>query len=82
MGMAKVGYARVSMTGQGLANQIEQLTGLGCATIFREQASGTKSDRPQLAKLLASLEAGDTVVVTRLIGWLAPHSTFSPSSMQ
>jgi DNA invertase Pin-like site-specific DNA recombinase len=66
MGMAKVGYARVSMTGQGLANQIEQLTGLGCATIFREQASGTKSDRPQLAKLLASLEAGDTVVVTRL----------------
>ena len=64
--MAKVGYARVSTTGQSLESQIEQLGSLGCETIFKEKASGAKADRPQLAKLLALLEAGDILVVTRL----------------
>jgi len=38
----------------------------GCETIFEEKISGAKTDRPQLTKLLSSLRAGDTLVVTRL----------------
>ena len=64
--MKKVGYARVSTLGQSLDSQIEQLTHQGCERIFQEKISGAKADRPQLAKLLASLQAGDILVVTRL----------------
>jgi DNA invertase Pin-like site-specific DNA recombinase len=34
--------------------------------VFREVASGAKTDRPQLRRLLAMLAAGDVVMVTRL----------------
>jgi DNA invertase Pin-like site-specific DNA recombinase len=34
--------------------------------VFRETASGAKTDRAQLRKALAGLEAGDVLVVTRL----------------
>ena len=64
--MRKVGYARVSTVGQSLEAQIEQLNEHGCQRIFQEKISGAKADRPQLAKLLAWLEAGDILVVTRL----------------
>jgi DNA invertase Pin-like site-specific DNA recombinase len=36
------------------------------AKVFREVASGTKTDRPQLRRLLAGINAGDVVMVTRL----------------
>src|ERR1700716_2119836 len=64
--MAVYGYARVSTDGQSLTAQIAELKAANCERIFQEKASGAKSDRKQLAKLLASLEAGDVVVVTRL----------------
>jgi DNA invertase Pin-like site-specific DNA recombinase len=64
--MEKIGYARVSTIGQSLDFQIEQLRGQGCTRIFQEKISGGKSDRPQLALLLSSLQPGDTLVVTRL----------------
>lgn len=64
--MAKIGYARVSTEGQTLDAQVAQLTDAGCAKIFKEKVSGARSDRVQLAKLLAALREGDTVVVTRL----------------
>jgi DNA invertase Pin-like site-specific DNA recombinase len=64
--MRKVGYARVSTVGQSLEAQISQLTEHGCDLIFHEKISGAKTDRPQLAKLLASLQAGDALVVMRL----------------
>jgi DNA invertase Pin-like site-specific DNA recombinase len=64
--MEKLGYARVSTIGQSLESQIDQLTAHDCATIFREKRSGARSDRPELAKLLSSLQSGDTLVVTRL----------------
>ena len=64
--MKMVGYARVSTLGQSLEAQVEQLSEYGCARIFREKISGAKTDRPQLAKLLASLSTGETLVVTRL----------------
>jgi DNA invertase Pin-like site-specific DNA recombinase len=62
----RIGYARVSTVGQSLESQIDQLTQQGSELIFREKISGTKADRPQLAKLLAVLQAGDILVVTRL----------------
>lgn len=64
--MRKIGYARVSTVGQSLEAQIEQLSGHGCERIFQEKISGAKADRPQLAKLVAFLEADDILVVTRL----------------
>lgn len=60
------GYARVSTDGQTLDAQLEQLTTAGAEKVFAETASGAKSDRPELAKVLASVEEGDTLLVTRL----------------
>ncbi len=42
------GYARVSTDGQSLAAQVQQLHEAGAEKIFRETASGAKSDRAQL----------------------------------
>jgi DNA invertase Pin-like site-specific DNA recombinase len=43
-----------------------QLTKAGCKKVFREVASGGKTDRAQLPRLLDVLEAGDVLTVTRL----------------
>src|ERR1700676_3731846 len=64
--MAILGYARVSTQDQQLTGQLEALTSAGATTIFREKISGARADRPQLAKLMASLKAGDVVQVTKL----------------
>lgn len=61
-----IGYARVSTTGQTLEAQLEQLTAVGCATIYRETASGAKSDRKQMRRMIDALEPGDIVTVTRI----------------
>jgi predicted site-specific integrase-resolvase len=62
----KYGYARVSTDGQSVEAQVGQLTKAGCKKVFREVASGAKTDRAQLRRLLALLNAGDVVTVTRL----------------
>jgi DNA invertase Pin-like site-specific DNA recombinase len=64
--MAICGYARVSTYGQDLAGQVAELEAAGCAKIFREKVSGAKTNRAELARLLAKLETGDVVIVTRL----------------
>ena len=64
--MTIYGYARVSTDGQTLGAQVEALTAAGAAPVFRETASGAKTDRRELAKALRALEAGDTLLVTRL----------------
>jgi DNA invertase Pin-like site-specific DNA recombinase len=64
--MTIIGYARVSTDGQSLQSQTEALHGAGCARIFAEKISGAYSDRPQLAKALAALGVGDTLVVCKL----------------
>ena len=61
-----LGYARVSTDGQSVEAQVRQLTDAGAARVFRETASGAKTDRAQLRRAVASLEAGDVLVVTRL----------------
>lgn len=62
----KVGYARVSTVGQSLELQLKTLKNFGCRHIYCEKASGADADRHELLKLLANLQAGQTVVVTRL----------------
>jgi DNA invertase Pin-like site-specific DNA recombinase len=60
------GYARVSTDGQSVDAQVRQLTRAGCHRVFREVASGAKTDRAQLRRLIATLAPGDVVTVTRL----------------
>jgi len=60
------GYARVSNDGQTVDAQVRQLTKAGCKKVFRETASGAKTARAQLRKVLAALDAGDVLMVTRL----------------
>ena len=62
----KYGYARVSTDGQSVDAQVRQLTKAGCKKVFREVASGAKTDRTQLRRLLDQLEAGDVLTVTWL----------------
>ena len=64
--MATFGYARVSTRDQDLASQVAALLATGCGNVFKEKASGAKTDRPELAKAIRRLEAGDVLVVTRL----------------
>jgi DNA invertase Pin-like site-specific DNA recombinase len=61
-----VGYARVSTDGQTLDAQQSALADAGCAKVFSEKVSGAKTDRQQLAKALAALTPGDTLVVCKL----------------
>jgi Resolvase, N terminal domain len=60
------GYARVSTDGQSVDTQVRQLRAAGAAKVFREVASGAKTDRPQLRRLLSEVGAGDVMMVTRL----------------
>jgi DNA invertase Pin-like site-specific DNA recombinase len=45
---------------------VRQLTKAGCKKVFREVASGAKTDRRQLRRMLDLLEGGDVLMVTRL----------------
>jgi DNA invertase Pin-like site-specific DNA recombinase len=60
------GYARVSTDGQSVAAQVAALTAAGAGKVFREVASGAKTDRAQLRKAIAALDEGDVLMVTRL----------------
>ena len=62
----KYGYARVSTRQQDLEGQLCQLEEEHCNKIFFEKITGTKSDRPEFQKLLQTVQAGDTLVVTKL----------------
>lgn len=62
----KYGYARVSTDGQSIEAQVRQLAKAGCKKVFREVASGAKTERAQLRRLLTVIDAGDVVTVTRL----------------
>src|SRR5437764_6739112 len=60
------GYARVSTDGQSVAAQVAALTAAGAIKVYRETASGAKTDRAQLRRVLNALGAGDVLIVTRL----------------
>jgi DNA invertase Pin-like site-specific DNA recombinase len=60
------GYARVSTDGQSVDAQVKQLRAAGAEKVFRETASGAKTERRELARALRALDDGDTLLVTRL----------------
>lgn len=62
------GYARVSTAGQDLEAQLQALKAEKVDVIYHEKVSakGSTKKRPELYKLLAAIEPGDTLVVTRL----------------
>lgn len=61
-----IGYARVSTSDQDTSLQLDALQQIGCERIYQESKSGTCKERPELARCLDSLRAGDTLVVWRL----------------
>lgn len=64
MGM-RVGYARVSSSGQKLDLQLDRLA--DCDRIYREKASAASAkDRPELQKALDFVRDEDVFVVTKL----------------
>lgn len=65
------GYARVSTKtqakdGNSLEAQENALRAAGATMIYADAFTGTKSHRPELDKLLAVMQSGDTVKVTKL----------------
>lgn len=65
----KIGYARVSTTGQDLTAQREGLIALGVDAdqVYVDHGlTGTNRTRPGLREALAAVRSGDTLVVTKL----------------
>ena len=63
----QIGYARVSRgDSQDLDPQLRALTDAGCSIIYQEEASGAKSDRPELALAIGALKPGDVLTVWKL----------------
>lgn len=65
------GYCRVSTRGQLENNSLDQqeqeiLSKYSSATIYKEQFTGSTTDRPILNELLYELKKDDTLVVTKL----------------
>lgn len=65
-GGMRIGYARVSTDDQNLDLQHDALRAAGCADIYSDKISGTKTQRPELDNALRALRPGDTLVVWRL----------------
>lgn len=61
-----IGYARVSTQDQNLDLQINALNQAGCKRVFEDKISGSRAERPGLAKALDMLREGDTLVVWKL----------------
>ena len=62
-----IGYARTSTTDQkaGLADQVAELSRLGCERIFEEHGSGVDSERPKLREAIDFVRPGDVLAVTK-----------------
>lgn len=60
------GYARVSTNHQDTELQRNALELAGCEIIYEEHASGRKSNRPILKRLIYTMQAGDELVVWKL----------------
>ena len=61
-----IGYARVSTDGQTLDAQHAALAAAGAEKVYSEKISGAVTDRRALARAIAALGPGDTLIVTRL----------------
>ncbi len=70
MKVARV-YLRVSTASQDLARQDKVVTdakaaGFYVAGIYREKASGARTDRPELLRMIEDLQAGEVVIAERV----------------
>jgi len=63
-----LGYARVSTRYQNLEMQIDALKKAGCEVIYKEKASGRKTDSKQLEKLLSQIQPHDCEMTYSLSG--------------
>jgi DNA invertase Pin-like site-specific DNA recombinase len=61
-----LGYARVSTEDQATDAQTDELRAAGCRTLYDERGSGASRARPELARLMKEIRAGDVLVVVRL----------------
>ena len=62
----KCGHARISTDGQSVGAQVAALRKHGAGRVFREVASGAKTNRAQLRRVIDQLQPGDVLMVTRL----------------
>lgn len=63
----KIGYARVSTTGQDYDTQLTKLKAEGCEEVFTEKQSGKQADnREQLQACIKFARKGDVMIVTKL----------------
>ncbi len=60
------GYDLISTNDQNIISQIDALKAAGCEKIFQDIASGAKSERSGLLRLLDTLRKGDTLVICKL----------------
>lgn len=65
------GYARVSTKtqakgGNSLEAQETALRGAGASEIYKDAFAGRTTERPEFDKLMTKMEAGDTLMVTKL----------------
>jgi DNA invertase Pin-like site-specific DNA recombinase len=62
----RIGYARVSTSGQDHDPQLDRLTAAGCDRIYTDTASGALASRPEWDRCRDQLRAGDVLVIVRL----------------
>lgn len=67
----KYGYIRVSSKGQAkdgnsLEAQERAVKDAGAQSVYTDVFTGTKTDRPELDKLLSIISEGDTLIITKL----------------
>lgn len=60
----KIGYARVSTTGQSLDVQLQKLK--DCEKVFSEKQSGRNDERNELKLCMDFARSGDVLVITKL----------------
>jgi len=56
----------VSTADQAPELQLDELRAAGCTRIWTDHATGTRAERPELARVLDHMRRGDTLVVWRL----------------
>ena len=74
----KYGYARVSTDGQSVDAQVMALRAADAKTVYQETASGAKTVRAQLRRVIGQLAKGDVLMVSWLRGltaWRARRET-------
>jgi DNA invertase Pin-like site-specific DNA recombinase len=64
--MPRIGYARVSSTGQSLEVQLSKLMEAKCDRIYEEKRSSKSANRLEFQSCMNYLREGDTLIVTRL----------------